>query len=235
MQPAFGLKKGRLSALLSFMRRNVKRGRRHTRATPKNHYYDGWFYRKFIDPNLQEIREIIASLLPEACSAIDIGCGTGALLFSLTPKCRRLVGVELSPKMVEFARREKEEKGLNNVDCFLGDATRLAQFGDKEFDAAFTSMVLHEMPASLRPEVLLEMKRVARRVIVADYAIPQPKNRSGYFTFPVEFVAGPSHFRGFLSFYKAGGLPGLLNRLNLTIEKSRLNRAGTIQVVQIKD
>jgi SAM-dependent methyltransferase len=199
----------------------------------KNHYYDGWFYRKFIDPNLQEIREIIASRLPSRCTAIDIGCGTGALIFSLAQKCKRLVGIELSPKMLAFAKQEKEKSGLQNVEFFLGDATRLAQFRDKEFDVAFTSMVLHEMPASQRPLVIREMVRVAKRVILADYAVPQPRNQSGLTTFPVEFVAGPSHFRGFLSFTKNGGLPGLLHSLDFGIKTSDLNRARTIQVVEL--
>ena len=200
----------------------------------KNHYYDGWFYRKFIDPNLQEVREIIASFLPAGCTAIDIGCGTGALVFSLAPKCRRLVGIELSPRMLAYATRQKEKAGMDHVEFLLADASQLSQFGDKEFDAAFTSMVLHEMPAALRPKVILEMVRVAKTVILADYAIPQPKNKSGFTTFPVEFVAGPSHFKGFLSFYKNGGLPGLLNALKLDIAKSITTSAGTIQVVQLK-
>ncbi|NOY76827.1 MAG: class I SAM-dependent methyltransferase [Calditrichaeota bacterium] len=199
----------------------------------KNHYYDGWFYRKYIDPNLEEVRQIIAGQLPENCSTIDIGCGTGALVFSLADKCRRLVGVELSPRMLKFASQQKEQLGLNQVDFVLGNASRLPQFRDKEFDVAVTSMVLHEMPAGLRGAVILEMVRVAKEVILADYAIPQPKNLSGYTTFPVEFVAGLSHFKGFLSFYKNGGLPGLLKSVGLTSAYSTLNTAGTIQIVKI--
>ena len=200
----------------------------------KNHYYDGWFYRKYIDPNLEEVREIIASHLPENCSVIDIGCGTGAMSFSLASKCKRLVGVELSPRMLNFANRQKAKLGIKHVDFVLGDASHLSQFGDKEFDAAVTSMVLHEMPAHVRPLVIREMTRIAKAVILADYSIPQPKNSSGYSTFPVEFVAGPSHFKGFLSFYKNGGLPGLLKSMGLQIEKSTLNSVETIQVVKIK-
>ncbi len=200
----------------------------------KNHYYDGWFYRKYIDPNLQEVREIIASFLPANCAAIDIGCGTGALVFSLASRCQKVVGIELSPKMLAYANREKEKRDVQNVEFHLADASRLSQFGDKEFDAAFTSMVLHEMPASLRPQVIREMVRVAKNVILADYVVPQPRNSSGFSTFPVEFVAGPSHFKGFLSFYKNGGLPGLLAPLGLEVSQTVKNSAGTIQVVQLK-
>lgn len=199
----------------------------------KNHYYDGWFYRKYIDPNLEEVRKIIGEELPGNCSVIDIGCGTGAMSFSLSSKCRRLVGVELSPRMLTFANRQKAQFGLKHVDFVLGDASCLSQFKDKEFDAAITSMVLHEMPAGLRGPVILEMIRIAREVILADYAIPQPKNFSGYTTFPVEFVAGPSHFKGFLSFYKNGGLSGLLKSLGIEIEQSTQNSVGTIQIVKL--
>jgi len=206
---------------------------RYAMSNGKNHYYDGWFYRKFIDPNLQEVRDIIASYLSENCSVIDIGCGTGAMSFSLAAKCRRIVGVELSPRMLRFANQQKAQLGLKQVDFVLGNASDLSQFRDREFDAAITSMVLHEMPAEIRGAVILEMVRIAKEVILADYAIPQPKKLSGYTTFPVEFVAGPSHFKGFLSFYKNGGLPGLLESLGLTIEHSTPNSVRTIQIVKL--
>ncbi|GBD94901.1 demethylrebeccamycin-D-glucose O-methyltransferase [bacterium BMS3Abin05] len=200
----------------------------------KNHYYDGRFYRRFIDPNLQEVREIIADYLPNRASLIDIGCGTGALLFHLAPKCSRLIGIELSPRMIDSANTEKRNRRLNHVEFRLADASRLSMFKDREFDAAVTSMVLHEMPQSARRPVIREMKRIARQLIIADYAIPQPGTKDGLITYPIEFAAGPSHFKGFLSFRRTGGLPGLLNSMGLEIESSTLNRSRTIQVVKLK-
>jgi len=85
----------------------------------------------------------------------------------------------------------------------LWNVFRLSRFSDKEFDAAITPMML------------------------------QPKNLSGYTTFPVESMAGPSHFKGFLSFYNNGGLPGLLESFKLLIEYSTRNSVGTIQIVKL--
>ncbi|MBI5623382.1 MAG: methyltransferase domain-containing protein [Elusimicrobia bacterium] len=47
--------------------------------------------------------EIYGSLVPRSSSVLEVGCGTGALLASLAPK--RGVGLDLSPAMVEEARK----------------------------------------------------------------------------------------------------------------------------------
>jgi len=46
-----------------------------------------------------------ASPAPDSCSILDLGCGTGLVGAAIFPYARQLVGVDLSPKMLEKARQ----------------------------------------------------------------------------------------------------------------------------------
>ena len=52
----------------------------------------------------REIERLCRFLIPPGTSVLEIGCGTGDLLHALRP--RRGLGIDLSPRMVEIARRK---------------------------------------------------------------------------------------------------------------------------------
>ncbi|MFW5853336.1 MAG: class I SAM-dependent methyltransferase [Patescibacteria group bacterium] len=197
----------------------------------KRHYYDGWLYEMLIDPAFSEIREIIIEQIEDNTKVLDIGCGTGALVLALAFKCSQVTGVELSEKMITLAQKRQKEKEITNVDFIHTDATKLPQFTDKYFDYAIISMVIHEMPPVLRVPVLTEAKRLAKKVILADYSIPQPFSLYGLRNRSAEFLAGREHFRGFLDYNKNKGLQPLLDQSGLSILKSIDSRTKTIKIV----
>lgn len=166
----------------------------------KPHYYDGKPYEILFDRALKEVRDIIIEQIEAGSTVVDIGCGTGALVFDLAEKRESVTGVELSSKMVEHAKRRQQSNGKNNVTFVHDDATSLHHFEDQQFDYLTISMALHEMPPELRVKVLNEAKRIAKKIIVADYVVPQPLSFAGIRTRVVEFLAGIEHFRGFRHF-----------------------------------
>ena len=71
----------------------------------KNHWYDGWFYDTIIAPNQDKLFGQIKDLVTPQSTIIDVGCGTGRLEFTLTDKCKSLLGIDLSKRNINRANR----------------------------------------------------------------------------------------------------------------------------------
>jgi SAM-dependent methyltransferase len=198
----------------------------------RDHLYDGWIYHLAVDPVLARARRLVRSRVRQGGSLIDMGCGTGALLFSLAGWCSDLVGVELSGRMWSYGRRRADALGLAGVRLIRDDATELEALRDGSFDYASATMVLHEMAEERRLPLLSEMKRLARTLILVDYRTPFPAGPRGTFILLIERLAGADHYRHFRSFVKVGGLPPLLERQGLTVEEEIPFHGGSLHLVR---
>ncbi len=63
------------------------------------HWWDGWVYAIIVDPMEKEIRDMISNYIDDNSSMIDLGCATGILEFELAGRCKKLVGVDITPRM----------------------------------------------------------------------------------------------------------------------------------------
>ncbi|MEA3287193.1 MAG: class I SAM-dependent methyltransferase [Candidatus Marinimicrobia bacterium] len=196
----------------------------------RNHFYDGWIYKQFIDPSLGGIRRRIAGIVPQGSRVIDIGCGTGDQLMHIAGQISTGVCVELSETMVKTGSLQAEQQGIQNCEFQLADATSLAHLEDQSFDFAMSSMVIHEMPIEKRLPVLQEMKRLGKQLILVDWIHPQPSYIKLLGTHFIEFMAGWEHYSGFRSFMKHGGIPALIETVGLEILETQITTKGTIQL-----
>lgn len=53
---------------------------------------------------------------PENLNALDFGCGVGRLVLPLAQQFRSVTGVDVSPSMLQEARKNCQERGLTNVE-----------------------------------------------------------------------------------------------------------------------
>jgi ArsR family transcriptional regulator len=83
--------------------------------------------------------------LPARQLAIEIGPGEGGFLPSLASRFERVVGLDNAEAMLERARQQCQDAGLDNVDCLLADALLPQQL--PLADCVVCNMVLHHMPA----------------------------------------------------------------------------------------
>ena len=191
----------------------------------------GWFYGSFIDPILVPMRKKINDEIEQGENLLDIACGTGAQVFECASKTSKAVGVDLSESMINKAVQIKTKKLIQNVEFFVDDATNLSRFSDKQFEVATMSLALHQFNPKLHSPILNEMKRVAKKIIIVDYAVPLPSNYSGIGSKAAEFFAGVEHNKNFKKFCRLGGLNAILPQNQLEIKKSVLFGKGAFQLV----
>jgi SAM-dependent methyltransferase len=181
----------------------------------------GWFYHAFYDRPLEEARRVVMDLVPEGASVLDIACGTGELCCGLrAAKGCRVVGVELSHRMLRFARAHSR---FDDIVFMHGDATDLSGISSREYDYATVLFLIHELPAEQRLRVLEEALRVARRVVVVDSHVPLPRNAHAAALHVVESIGGREHYGSFANYLAAGGIMGVLP--GLQTQTSTLHRS----------
>jgi len=126
---------------------------------------------------LSGTRTKVADLIDEKEGAkiLDVATGTGKQAFEFAKRDYKVIGIDLSEPMLRLAVRNNR---YNNANFILADATKLP-FNEEHFDVCCISLASHEMPLSIRQEVLQEMSRVTRSdgtILIIDYST-SPKNR----------------------------------------------------------
>lgn len=191
----------------------------------------GSFYSTVLDPILTPMRKRVTNEINAGEKIIDIACGTGAQVFELCETASEIVGIDLSESMINHAQNSVRKRNIPNAEFFVCDATNLARFEANSFDAAIMSLALHQFDPQLHSPILSEMKRVAKRIIIVDYAVPLPRNYAGIGSRVAEFLAGREHNRNFKQYYHLGGLNKILPANELKIKKSVLFGKGAFQLV----
>ena len=94
-------------------------------------------YSEIIDKNISALN------LPESCSILDIGCGTGAFSQSFTSQGFDVTGVDIAEHMVKHAVK----RGIN---CHSGNVVDGLDFSDKSFDLVTSAYVAHGLDSDKR-------------------------------------------------------------------------------------
>lgn len=85
-----------------------------------------------------------APVLPEGCAlAIEVGAGLGRVCYALAGRFDKVIGVDISPEMVE---RATELVGGPNISFLLGDGTSLSGIDDGAADLVLTFTVFQHIP-----------------------------------------------------------------------------------------
>jgi len=79
--------------------------------------------------------------------ALDVACGPGTLARIFAPRVRSIVGLDLTPAMLERARKDAAENHIGNFHALRGNALGMP-FRDATFDMVVTSYSIHHLPGS---------------------------------------------------------------------------------------
>lgn len=143
-------------------------------------------------------------------TSLDVACGPGLLACAFARVVRHAVGLDLTPAMLEQARKTQAEQGLTNVTWHHGDVNALP-FPDLHFSIVSSRFAFHHLLDPLA--ALEEMKRVCKpggRVVVADMAPAADKADA---LNAEERLRDPSHVRAMpeeelRELFTKAGLPG---------------------------
>ena len=100
--------------------------------------------------------------IPDNPVCLDIGSGTGISSFELSEKINNkgtIIGVDISPSMIQVAQTNASQRGYDNIEFRVGDAEQL-DFPDSFFDLVLCNMTLHYLPN--KKKALTEMHRVLK-------------------------------------------------------------------------
>ncbi len=124
---------------------------------------------------------------------VEVACGPGLISRALAPKVRRIIGVDLTPAMLEVGRREAARAAIANAGFIQGDAVQLP-FAAAALDGAVTRFSLHHIP--LPGRCVTEMARVVRPgglVIIADHVTTADGAAAAWHQ-EMERLRDPSHW-----------------------------------------
>jgi len=127
-------------------------------------------------------------------TVLDVACGPGLLVCAFAKIVHHATGIDLTPAMLEQARKLQAESGLSNITWQQGNVESLP-YSEGAFSIVASRFALHHLQNPLA--VLKEMRRVCAaggRIVVADSA-PAPAKADAFNR--VERLRDPSHVRAF--------------------------------------
>lgn len=92
---------------------------------------------------------------------LDLGCGIGRLEKPLAPYCKEIHGVDVSDRMIAFAR--KRLRGIQNVHFCRNNGHDLLIFHSEMFDFAFSLLVIQHLDKLDAYLYLEELYRVLKK------------------------------------------------------------------------
>ena len=124
----------------------------------------GWHAEEFFATGRSEVDGALTAAAkfgarPGHAVALDFGCGVGRLSIALAAHADRVIGVDLSPPMLDQARGNDDTGRCTFV---LNTGTDLSMVDDGSVDIAYSSLVLQHIPPPHNAKYLDELLRVLR-------------------------------------------------------------------------
>lgn len=129
-------------------------------------------HRHMIDPLLEEL---LGELHDK--TILDAGCGNGRLARQLAQVAKKVLGLDVSPRLIELA---ESVGGAENLTYRVGDLTQHLDIEDGQFDLVVSSMVLQYLPnlECLAEESYRVLNSSGELVLVVQHPLFQQLNPS---------------------------------------------------------
>ncbi|MDH3397985.1 MAG: class I SAM-dependent methyltransferase [Acidimicrobiia bacterium] len=189
-------------------------------------------YDRLIEPMQAGVRRVALDVVPPQprWQVLDVGCGTGTGMAPYVEAGCTVIGVDVSDAMLERATARLGDR----AEFHLTDGGALP-FDGGRFDLITTSMVLHEVPADARTDLVTEMARVAKpdgRLLFIDFRFGSLRGWKGptfrALSVVIERLSG--HYSGYRSFKTSGGVPAVVDEAGLNIDREKIVAGGNVAI-----
>ena len=129
-------------------------------------FFNKYSFKKFTDNLAKEVRdffygdiECIKRFVKPGRNVLEVGCGYGRLLFPLSEKSSKVVGIDFSKK--ELSQAKRNFRKIKNVKFYYMNATKI-HFGKLKFDyVLLMNNALGNMPG-IEKKVIGQMIKAAK-------------------------------------------------------------------------
>ncbi len=185
--------------------------------------------------HIRAVKEAIASEVPEGARVLEIGCGTGELASMLISRGATVEGFDLSPSMVEAARKRIETEGL-------GERFKVRQMGVEGIDtfpastcdAVVSTLVFSEFNDDERRFALKHSERVLKPggvIMIADEVLPRTRGRRFFHTLVRASMLALTYLVTQASTKPIEDLPGEMIQSGFTVEREERSQGDSFALV----
>jgi len=175
--------------------------------------FKAWFKSNAADRVLLPLRKELVELIEHKATVLEIGCGTGDLLFQAASKIRNGYGIDIDQGMIKYAESKRQKNNLNNLRFECVDALAMAP---RKFDISTSTLCLHELPEQQACALLKMMVDNSRFVLVADYT--EAKSTIGRLGIEFdELLSG--HYRNYRRYRRSGEIPSYAEKTGVRVHK----------------
>ncbi|MDQ1284934.1 MAG: hypothetical protein QG663_337 [Thermodesulfobacteriota bacterium] len=105
-----------------------------------------------IDPGYRKgLRKLVELVVEKNDRVLDVGCGTGSATVVAAPRAKEVVGIDLSPHMIELAEDKARKKCISNTCLFASSVEDYCP--DEAFDKVISSFMIPHVKPHLRPQI----------------------------------------------------------------------------------
>ncbi|HOI63336.1 MAG TPA: class I SAM-dependent methyltransferase [Mesotoga sp.] len=105
---------------------------------------------------------------------LDIGTGRGRWAVAASPHCKKVIGIDISKRMIEDARSNAENSGVTNVEFYRGsfeDPSEEVDLKSKEINKVIAIYSLHHLTDAMKSETLTKFVSLIQRpgtIVIGD-------------------------------------------------------------------
>ena len=128
------------------------------RRTKKDDYNDALFSKLILDEN---------------DTVLDVGCGEGSITIPIAKKVKKVIGIDSSPKMLEFLKKRAEDNEISNIESILMPIEDISYLKIGDVDVIICSRSLNGIiPID---KVLTELNKIANKYVFITIFGPENK------------------------------------------------------------